>query len=52
MGEPCLWHHASGLGYIAKSDDADRRMAAGEKQRQCPDCHLWWWPHEYAEQVK
>jgi hypothetical protein len=51
QGAPkCAWHRPSDLGYISKQEDAERRLARGEEQRQCPTCQLWFWPHEYGEE--
>jgi hypothetical protein len=38
-------HYAEdwGSAYLAHAADAERRMAAGEKQRRCPVCKLWIW---------
>ena len=32
------------LGYSDAHTDAERRMALGQKQLQCEDCGLWYWP--------
>lgn len=47
----CEWHKKSSLGYVAASLDADRRIAAGERQRLCPKCMRWFWADEYGEPV-
>jgi hypothetical protein len=28
-------------GYVARSEDADRRLARGQRQERCPTCGLW-----------
>lgn len=32
--------------YMNAMWDAERRMAAGQEQRPCPECGLWRWPEE------
>lgn len=34
-------HTSVPSGYVARAEDAERRLAAGEVQRQCPACGLW-----------
>lgn len=34
------------IDYVEKSLAAERRLARGERQKQCPKCKLWWWPGE------
>jgi len=43
----CPTHKPDNLGYLAAHADADRRMAKGEKQTQCPICKYYFWKHEY-----
>ncbi len=45
----CPWHRPDNLPYVAASLDADERIERGEKQRFCPDCCLYYWPHEFGE---
>jgi hypothetical protein len=35
------------MGYIAAHNEAERRMKKGQKQKQCPVCHLWFFPDEF-----
>ena len=35
------------MGYLAAQSEAERRMKAGQKQKQCPVCHLWFFPDEF-----
>jgi len=39
-------HHAPRLSFFASYAKAERLMAAGEDQVQCPTCHLFLWPDE------
>lgn len=32
--------------YLAKAEDAQRRLRKGERQRQCGGCSLWFWADE------
>lgn len=50
--QPCDWHKPSGLGYMEWHADAEKRAAAGEKQKKCKDCGRYFWPHEYGEKPK
>lgn len=34
------------LGYNLWHYEADRRYKKGERQTQCPDCQLWFFPDE------
>lgn len=42
----CPHHVVRGLGYVDAAEDAEQRMARGERQVQCPTCRLWFWPDE------
>jgi hypothetical protein len=35
------------LSYVAAHNEAERRMAKGQKQKQCPVCHLWFFKDEF-----
>lgn len=43
----CSEHKPSKLGYLQWHDDAELRTKAGQKQKQCPNCSLWFWDDEY-----
>lgn len=45
----CPWHKLTKQGYLQRIADGDKRLKAGEKQRQCPDCLRWFWRHEYGK---
>lgn len=45
---PCPWHTQDKLSYLRASEDADNRMANGERQSQCHVCGYWFWPHEFG----
>lgn len=45
----CDQHAISTLPYLAKAEDADRRIARGERQYRCAECGLWCWPEPKAE---
>jgi acyl carrier protein phosphodiesterase len=47
-GAPCPSHKFRNLGYVATSEDADRRVANGERQRRCPVCLRWIWRSEFG----
>jgi hypothetical protein len=34
-------HTTMPAGYVDRAEDADRRMALGQTQHQCPTCGLW-----------
>ena len=36
------------MPYVMLSEDAQRRVAAGQQQRRCPLCKLWYWRHEFG----
>lgn len=38
--------HICRIAYVEESLKAARRLAKGERQKQCPKCQLWWWPNE------
>jgi hypothetical protein len=35
------------MSYVSAFEEADRRIAKGQKQKQCPVCYLWFFPDEY-----
>lgn len=35
------YHTPTPRGYVEWHEDADRRMADGQRQEQCPTCGLW-----------
>jgi hypothetical protein len=37
----------SKMSYLGSFAEADRRMAKGQKQKQCPVCHLWFFKDEF-----
>jgi len=41
-------HIISNMGYLAAHDDAEKRIAKGQKQKQCPICKLWLFEDEYG----
>ncbi len=49
VSTPCPSHEARALGYLAWHDDATQRHRRGERQRRCPKCLLWFWPHEFGD---
>jgi hypothetical protein len=45
----CSWHITGPyMSYLQTSEDAERRMKAGQKQKRCPHCKLWIWPDKYG----
>jgi hypothetical protein len=44
----CAWHRPDNFAYVHASIDAEERLERGERQRQCPLCFLWHWPHEWG----
>ena len=46
----CSWHKPDGFNYLHASIDAEERLDRGERQRQCPLCYLWHWPHEWGDE--
>ena len=42
----CGHHTRDQLSFLRAFQDAEQRLAKGEKQTQCPECHLWLWPEE------
>jgi hypothetical protein len=48
--ERCVWHKPDGFNYLHASIDAEERLERGERQRQCPICFLWHWPHEWGDE--
>lgn len=47
MPEACATHKRA-IGYIAWHLDSERRMKAGQRQRQCQKCARWYWRHEFG----
>jgi len=37
----------SKMSYLAAHREADRRIAKGHKQKQCPVCKLWFFKDEF-----
>lgn len=48
--ERCSWHKPDGFDFLTAHSDATERLAKGERQRQCPTCHLWHWDHEWGDE--
>ncbi len=48
IAKRCGWHKPDQLGYVAAGEDADRRIAAGERQRRCQACRHYFWLHEWG----
>jgi hypothetical protein len=46
----CTEHLLVDLPYLAKAEDADRRLALGERQQKCKECGLWQWPEPTARE--
>lgn len=42
----CDWHKPDKLDYLSAHADADRRIAAGQRQSKCSICKFWLWHHE------
>ena len=40
----CEDHEINDLGYLAFHEDAEIRMARGERQYKCAECGLYQWP--------
>lgn len=47
----CDQHTINDLPYLAKAEDADRRMARGERQYRCAECGLWQWPEPRSREL-
>jgi len=45
--QQCLEHKPNDLSYNEWAKDAERRFQAGQKQKQCSNCSLWFWEDEY-----
>ena len=39
------------LGYREWHEDAAQRAKRGERQRRCPECGLYCWPHELPDEA-
>lgn len=39
-------NHAAKSSYVHENEMAEKRMAAGQEQVQCPRCGLWIWPDD------
>lgn len=48
----CSWHKPSLLYYVDAGEDAERRLARGQKQKQCPICKRWFWRFEFGTKPK
>lgn len=48
----CVWHKPSLLSYVDAAEDAERRIARGQKQKQCSVCKRWFWWHEFGTKPK
>ena len=35
--------------YVAMMEDAEKRLARGERQKRCPNCGYWRWPLSRAQ---
>jgi hypothetical protein len=46
--QKCEDHEDLGLGYLAAFEDAEIRMARGERQYKCAECGLYNWPRPPA----
>lgn len=46
----CPWHESKSdsMGYNQFVDDAERRTAAGQEQKQCHVCGYWFWPDQFG----
>ncbi len=42
-GSPCAHRQQPDMDYVHWHEDADRRLAAGERQRRCRACGLYVW---------
>lgn len=40
----CPWHVQDDLGYLHWFEDAAKRDAKGQRQKQCHVCGYWFWP--------
>jgi hypothetical protein len=45
--QPCPEHKLNRLPYLEFVDDAERRIEAGQQQKQCSKCLLWLWEDEF-----
>jgi hypothetical protein len=45
--ERCQHDPVPEMGYIAESEDAERRLARGERQMRCPECERYIWLRLY-----
>jgi hypothetical protein len=42
----------SKMSYLAAHAEAEKRLAEGQLQKQCPKCRLYYFPDEYGEPIE
>ena len=47
LADVCKTHRAPKItGYVARAEDAERRLKRGERQKRCRKCRRWFWADE------
>lgn len=47
LTEKCKQHTPSKLGYVAKSENAEKKIKQGHIQKRCPKCGYWFFKCEF-----